>query len=122
MAKTPTKATSSNKKYRNYSKKTLERAIAAVKRGMSKKEASMKYGVPRSTLIFLCQLNRPIDRRPGPDTILTPEEESILQEWIITCNTTNWPNLMNEPKMTNEPNLTSKMYILIQHFNLRNKV
>lgn len=99
MAKTHAKATSSSKKCGKYLKKTLDRAIAAAKRGTSKKEASMKYSVPRSTLIFQCKLNHPIDRtdrRPDPDIIiLTQEEERVLQELIVTfCQ-----NVFSRPKL-----------------------
>ena len=37
--------------YLNYNKENMEKAIEAVKKGMSKSRASQKYKVPRTTLI-----------------------------------------------------------------------
>ncbi|KAJ8888725.1 hypothetical protein PR048_008217 [Dryococelus australis] len=41
-----------------------------------------KYNVPHSTLINKLKDKVPFDRKMGPDTILTPQEE-ILCRWII---------------------------------------
>lgn len=77
-------------KRKKYSKESLELALAAIDRGMSKKLAAKTYNVPRSTLQFRKKFPNK-KSRPGPATILTPTEETTLVNWLIDCGRKGFP-------------------------------
>lgn len=82
------------KKGVNYTKKydeeTVKKAVEAIKEGMSKKMASKKFGVPRSTLQFRLS-DKFVKIRPGPTTVLSEEEEDVLVKWIKECSNKGFP-------------------------------
>ena len=69
--------------YKKWSKNALEAAIRRVHgRELSVFAASKDYGIPRSTLQR--RLHSGLDEaKPGPDTVLTAEEEDHIVEWIV---------------------------------------
>ena len=80
----------SEKKRFQYSKENLKEALAAIKNGMSKNTASKKYHIPRSTLHNKMKSKHP-DKKPGPETILTHNEEASLVQWIHDCSSNLLP-------------------------------
>lgn len=50
---------------------------------MSLNKASVQYGIPKSTLHNKLTKKVPIERKMGPPTILTSEEEHRLANWIL---------------------------------------
>lgn len=56
-----------------------------MKNGMSLREATKIYNVPRSTLYCKAKNIYPVECSKGPPTILTEEEELQITEWIIYC-------------------------------------
>ncbi|KAJ8917899.1 hypothetical protein NQ315_002591 [Exocentrus adspersus] len=64
-----------------YSEAGLSSALDAVRKGMSKKEASKLYGIPRGTLQF--RLSDKFKKcGHGPPPVLSSEEENLLVSWI----------------------------------------
>lgn len=93
------------KKSRSFFKYDEESVSAAVKAvqmdGMSQKQASKTFAVPRSTL----QRKLKGDLKPrkmGPATILSTAEEAVLEEWLIAMARKGFPvhrrNLLNTVK------------------------
>ncbi|KAJ8929586.1 hypothetical protein NQ314_017693 [Rhamnusium bicolor] len=76
---------------KRYDENNIQQALAAISDGsMSKKQAGILFGVPRSTLQF-----RGSDKFKkitcGLQTILTKEEEDALICWIQTCQEKGFP-------------------------------
>ncbi|XP_022833931.1 uncharacterized protein LOC111361769 isoform X1 [Spodoptera litura] len=67
---------------KTYNSENLNKALQAVKEGMSKKLAAKTYQVPRATLQYRIK-NPEHQSRPGPPTILTEKEEKDLEDWIL---------------------------------------
>ena len=71
-------------KRKQWKKEDLERAIESVQNGSNSiRQAALLYNIPKSTLQAYTSTNADIDRRPGPATILTAEEEHKLVQWCI---------------------------------------
>lgn len=66
--------------YANYSEENLEKAVEAVRSGMSKKLAAQTYGIPRMTLVYRC-LGRHT-KSVGHPTILSKEEEGVISRTL----------------------------------------
>lgn len=66
---------------KRYSESDIQKAVEAVRNGMPKKAASKTFNVPRSTIQFRLS-DKFVKSRPGPNTVLTEEEEDILVKWI----------------------------------------
>lgn len=67
--------------HKRYTEENVGLAVDAVKQGMSKKQASVIYGVPLTTIIF--QLSEKFVKiNHGPSPILTSEEELTLCRWL----------------------------------------
>lgn len=75
---------------KKYEDVDLERALEAIQKGMSKREASKRFGVPRGTLQFRLRGNI-TKTRPGPPTVLSNAEEDTLVEWIIESSRKGFP-------------------------------
>lgn len=71
------------RKRENFSQSNIDAAVHAfLNNGLSKKAAAHKFGIPRSTLHH--RLKNPHRKKTcGPATVLTEEEEDLLQNWII---------------------------------------
>lgn len=74
----------------NYSSEQMQKAIEAVKNGMSCSQASRKYEVPRITLMYKVQ-GKFKDKKCGRESYLNSEEESRLVDWIVTMGKAGFP-------------------------------
>ncbi|KAL0852107.1 hypothetical protein ABMA28_000347 [Loxostege sticticalis] len=83
-------STNRGKYLKGYSEKNLEDAVQAVRDGMPKKTGAVKFNVPRATIQFRLS-DKYIKNRPGPSTVLTQEEETVLVDWIITSSRKGFP-------------------------------
>ena len=68
---------------KSYDSQRMQSAVYDVVAGMSVKKAAQKWSVPRTTLNDIKLGRYKHDARPGPSTILTQAEESLLQEWVV---------------------------------------
>ncbi|XP_063242365.1 uncharacterized protein LOC134542216 [Bacillus rossius redtenbacheri] len=78
---------SQGKKYERfkYSEEDLTSALEDIKAGnLSLNSAAKKYGVPKGTLHNKIMGKVPIQRKMGPDTVLTTKEEQKLEMWILS--------------------------------------
>lgn len=66
-----------------YSEEDMKRAIEAVNNGSSIKGSAKIFNVPRTTLADKVHGKTPIQRKMGPQSVLSTEEEKLLEEWII---------------------------------------
>ena len=72
------------KKERDWASDDLQRATIEVPEGkLSVRGASMKYGIPRSTIHDHASLKMKKVSHPGPSPVLTSEEERELVQWVI---------------------------------------
>lgn len=67
---------------KDYTPQQMNWAIEAVKKGLKISEAAKKFNVPRITLHNKITGKSPIECSMGPSTILSKEEENILEIWI----------------------------------------
>ena len=58
--------------------------------------AAKQFGVPRITLKYKVDGKSPIERRMGPDTILTKEEETEVCRWVEKMAKAGFPVTLNE--------------------------
>lgn len=66
-----------------YTREQMANAIEEVRKGQKISTAATKHGVPRITLRNKITGKSPIDRNPGPSTVLTHVEERLLVRWIL---------------------------------------
>lgn len=93
----------------NYDEKQMEKAIEAVNQGTcSIYEASKQFKVPRSTLDDKIKGRVPKQRKMGPATILTTEEEECLVTWIFELSRRGWP-ITKEQLQDNVQNLIREL-------------
>ncbi|KAG5898614.1 hypothetical protein JTB14_020990 [Gonioctena quinquepunctata] len=80
-----------NRKYsKSYTEEVVQAALKDINYGMPKKQAAMKYGIPRSTLQFrLSDKFTKIEH--GPRTYLTRDEENVLELWILESHRKGFP-------------------------------
>lgn len=74
-----------------YSVENMLKAIEAVNNGSSIKRAAKSFNVPRTTLSDKVRGKTPIDRKMGPQSILSPAEENILEDWILHLASRRFP-------------------------------
>lgn len=75
--------TDRKKLFFKYSEQDLKDAVRDVQTGNLKlREASRKYNVPHSTLINKLK-STTLERKMGPSTILTKDEEELICKWIF---------------------------------------
>ncbi|KAJ4437777.1 hypothetical protein ANN_13715 [Periplaneta americana] len=74
-----------------YPEEKMTEAVAAVRNGMSKKEAARTFAVPRSTLIRKLSGTIPEERRMGPARTLTAAEENLLAQWVLSLARKGFP-------------------------------
>lgn len=75
----------------NYTEDQMKNALEAVANGMPISTASKLYNVPRITLMYKHKGKSPIERKMGPETILTKEEERQLVRWIFHVGDSGFP-------------------------------
>lgn len=78
-----------NKYKKIYTEEKIQEAINAIDRGMSQYKASLKFGIPMSTLQFRLSGNF-VKSTPGPSPILTTNEEDLVN-WILECHRKGFP-------------------------------
>lgn len=81
---------------KKYTQENINAALKDMKNGMSLREATQMYHVPRSTLYCKAKNIYPVECSKGPPTILTKEEESRITEWIIYCCDRGFPISRNQ--------------------------
>lgn len=82
--------TKTKKKRFDYTKENMILAVEEVIAGKNIAEVSRKYNVPEST-VRAKKLGKYADKRPGPATVLTEQEETELVEWIFYCCQRGFP-------------------------------
>ncbi|KAI4456835.1 unkempt family member [Holotrichia oblita] len=82
---------STKNKYYKYTQENLNNALDAIKSGLPCATAAKKYNVPRTTLIGKIKGIYPENCRSGVSTILNPEEEELLEKWIINMGKLGFP-------------------------------
>lgn len=76
---------------RKYSSEDVYNALKEVDEGASIAASARKFGVPRSTLSEKRSGRHPIECRMGPETVLTQDEENLLEEWIFYVSDVGFP-------------------------------
>lgn len=67
-----------------YTEEDLIKAIDEINNGsVSLNKASLKYGIPKSTLHNKITNKVPFERKMGPSTVLSPAVEERLESWIL---------------------------------------
>lgn len=61
----------------------MKEFIQAVRNGMSVEKAALTFHVPRATLARKIKGTVPEGRTMGPATILTKQEEDLLEKWLL---------------------------------------
>lgn len=64
----------------------LQQAVDCLKEGvMGRNAASKHFGIPKTTLTDIMHKRCKVGGKPGPKTILSDEEETLIVKWIISC-------------------------------------
>lgn len=85
------KAVNASKTRKRYDKSDANQALEDTEAGMTVSEAARKWKIPRTTLNDLKLGHYKPDARPGPPTILTEQEENLLQEWVLEMSRRGLP-------------------------------
>lgn len=96
-----------------YSMEAMEQAVDAVQNGMPTAQASKLFKVPRTTIIGKVKGEAPIERKIGPDTVLTSDEEKLLVKWMFHIATCGFP--------ATKLQLIDSVQLLLKHLNRPNK-
>lgn len=82
-----------SKRYRNtYSEAEISAACDKIRhKEMSIKKAAKHYGIPRTTIRSRLAKKNQTVFRSGPATVLTPEEELELEEWVFDMQKRGFP-------------------------------
>lgn len=75
--------------YRNYSEEDLQKALTAVRKGVSKSAASRLYKIPRTTLIDKVYNNHPLS--VGHPTVLNKEDEALIAKTLGVVSSWGYP-------------------------------
>lgn len=78
-----------------YTEADMLRALEEVKGGSSVKAAAAKFKVPRTTLLNKSKEKYQEERRMGPPTILSKEEEERIVQWMFTRAKAGFPVTKN---------------------------
>ncbi|KAF2884047.1 hypothetical protein ILUMI_22165 [Ignelater luminosus] len=71
---------------KQYTEENVSSALEAIENRMSQRKASETFNIPRQTLQFRKSSKCTNKTTLGPSTVLTSEEKSILEEWIVTSH------------------------------------
>lgn len=74
-----------------YSEEDMRGALLAVENGMSINSAAKCFKVPRMTLSDKVKEKTPIVRKMGPPSILSNQEELLLERWILHLASLRFP-------------------------------
>lgn len=75
----------------NYSIQQMDNAIEDVLRGIPVATAAKKHNVPRITLLYKSRGKSPRERKMGPQSYLTIQEEKVFVNWIIAVAKAGFP-------------------------------
>ncbi|KAG5874402.1 hypothetical protein JTB14_016769 [Gonioctena quinquepunctata] len=81
---------------RRYSEEQMQKALAAVADGMKVFTASRTFCVPKTTLLYKSAGVYPIERKIGPETVLSTKEETLLVRWIFHVGNVGFPVTKNQ--------------------------
>lgn len=76
---------------KTYTEEMLQKALEAIKQGLSKKKAANIFQVPRSTLQFKMKFPAKKCSHRGPRTVLNKNEELSLKAWLIESSLDGYP-------------------------------
>lgn len=74
-----------------HSVETIQEALNYIGKGYTIRQAADKYGIAKSTLHAKLTNRYPIQCKKGPSTVLTPDEENDIVEWIIYSASRGFP-------------------------------
>lgn len=74
-----------------YSDEDVYSALEEIDKGSTIAASARKYGIPRSTLSEKRSGRHPIERRMRPDTVLSQEEDNLLEKWILHIADAGFP-------------------------------
>lgn len=97
------------KSEKSWTPEMMYEVIEAAGNSMTLSEAARRFGVPKSTLSLNSRCFTPIDCKKRPSTILSSEEESNIENWIIYCADRGFPVTKNH------------LFDCIQDYLVRNK-
>lgn len=100
------------RKILNYPEEQLQRAVVAVKEGMSVRKASKIFEIPKSTLSDKVSDKRPGDRKIGAPTVLPKQVERNLADWVLEC-ADKWNRQVTKDQ------LLDSVEVLCKNMNLR---
>lgn len=84
-----------SKYVKRYDEELIQNALLEIENGMPKKQAAVRFGIPRQTLQY--RLSDKFKKiRHGPSSYLTGKEESTLEQWIIDSNRKGFPRRKND--------------------------
>lgn len=69
----------------------MKNALQAMTDGLTCREAARTFKVPRSTLFYKHSGKYPVERKMGPVTVLSPNEEKLLSDWILHMDNHGFP-------------------------------
>ncbi|KAG5887085.1 hypothetical protein JTB14_018254 [Gonioctena quinquepunctata] len=76
---------------KKYSQDQMNAALEAVARGIPVATAAKIPSVPRVTLMYKSSGRLPTECRMGPSTVLTTNEEDLLEKWILSLTRVHHP-------------------------------
>ncbi|KAG5879954.1 hypothetical protein JTB14_024547 [Gonioctena quinquepunctata] len=79
----------------------MNAALDAVARGIPVATAAKIHSVPRVTLMYKSSSRLPTECRMGPSTILTTNEEDLLEKWILSLAKVHYP--VNKEQLLDSP-------------------
>ncbi|CAH2003841.1 unnamed protein product [Acanthoscelides obtectus] len=83
-----------------YTEETLQEVLQMIRTNLiTISEASRRYSIPKSTLSNKLTGKVPQMRKMGPDTVLSSEEESNLEKWILSKALLRFPMHSGEVKV-----------------------
>lgn len=81
---TPIPSTAKKRPKFKYAEEAMQSALKAVQEGrMSSRKASSEFAVPFSTLQYKIKGKTPEGRRMGPATVLSHQDETLLERYIV---------------------------------------
>lgn len=79
-----------------YTQEDLNSALNDIKKGCSMYGTAKKYGIPRATLSNKIFGRSPLGKKSGPATILTADEETIIEKWMFGLAVRGFPVTKNQ--------------------------
>ncbi|XP_072401161.1 uncharacterized protein [Diabrotica undecimpunctata] len=81
---------------KKYKEEDIIKALESIENGMSQREASKLYQIPRATLQFRSSVRFNNKVSLGPHPVLISEEEAVLERWILTSYKKGFPRRMED--------------------------